>query len=830
MASNKKEKTQKKSGFGKWIKRLFILGMIGVLLFAILFLSVLFGAFGELPSEYDLKRKKVPVASEIYANDGSLLGKFYTENRSNVKYEQISKHIVNGLVATEDKRFFDHKGFDAISYMRVVVKNLIFQNRKAGGGSTISQQVIKNLYKRQNYSLLTLPVNKIKEAIVATRLERVYDKKDIITLYLNTVPFGELAFGIGTASQRFFNKKPMELNIEESATLVGMLKATTRYSPRVNPTRSKERRNVVIDLMQQEKYISNYAAKEAKAKPLTLDYNRTKQGKGLAPHFRLVLRKELKKWADENPMTNGNKFNIFTDGLKIYTTIDPHLQKYAMESVKTHMPVHSKKMVADWPDRSAFIREHWDAIESAWKKSARYKKLKAKGKTFSQIEKSFLAKSKTSVFTWDGVQDLVMSPQDSIIHHLQLLNTGFVAMDPETGEVKAWVGGIDTNTFPEDHVTTPRQVGSTFKPFTYATALIQGTSPCKYYPNELRRYTEWQDWTPKNAGNDPYGGYYSLQGALANSVNTVAAQVIFEAGIGNVIHQAKKMGIKSDLPEVPSITLGTADISPLEMVTAYCAFANGGYATEPFYIKKIADKRGKTIKQWRPKSKSSREKVLDDLTVQTMQTIMQKVVTEGTAQRLRWAYNLNNEIAGKTGTTQDQGDGWFIGYTPGIVAGAWVGSEDRRVHFRTLTNGQGSRAALPIFGGFMKRAVADSRFVNKLTQPFPIPEYLRQTRFNCELFSEYLPQDPIIPGRGGTAGNTTGGRGGTTTTGGLPTKPAGGISMPGRSGTKTKPIATNTKKVPSSAPKKDNFINKWFKNYKDNRKEKKAGKKKKKKR
>jgi len=751
--NNHTDTTGKKNGFKKWIFRLFILGMIGVLLIAILFVSIYFGAFGDLPTQAELGRKKIPLASEIYASNGALLGKYYIENRSFVNFDDISKDLINALVATEDHRYFKHKGFDAYSYIRVLIKSILFQSKTSGGGSTISQQAIKNLYKRQDYSILTMPVNKIKEAIIAVRLEKLYDKEDIITLYLNTVPFGELAFGIGTASNRFFSKKPADLNLQEAATLVGMLKATTYYSPRVNPEKSKERRNTVLALMNRNGYISNFKTKEAQAAPLKLKYSRKTSQEELAPHFRAILKKQLKEWTEKNPMTNGQKHNIFTDGLKIYTTIDSDLQRYAQEAVYTHLPKLNETMIADWPNRTAFNTEHGGAIQSAWKRSDRYKAMKKAGKSFSETETAFTdRKFKMRIFTWKGYEEKMMSPQDSIIHYLQLLNTGFVAMEPETGEVKAWVGGIDIQTFQEDHVTLPRQVGSTFKPFTYATALTKGIDACKYYPNELRTYTDWQDWTPRNAGNNPYEGFYSLKGALAHSVNTVAAQVIFETGIESVVYTAQKMGVKSELPEVPSITLGTADISPLEMVSAYCPFANGGFATEPFFLKEIKDKAGKSLKEWKPKPKEYREKVLDDKTVKMMQVMMRKVVDEGTAKRLRWQFGLKNEIAGKTGTTQDQGDGWFIGYTPGLVAGAWVGSEDRRVHFRTLENGQGSRVALPVVGGFLKRAMDNPQWAKSIGQSFNISEFFEEEMMGCELYTQYLPEpEPEFPedGEGG---------------------------------------------------------------------------------
>jgi len=827
-----------RGGLKKWLLRLGMLFMLGVLLIGILFVAIYFGAFGELPTQADLRKKKVPLASEVYASDGTLLGKYYIENRSFVKYDDISKDVINALVATEDHRFFKHKGFDAISYIRVMIKSILLQSKTSGGGSTISQQAIKNLYKRQHYSILTMPVNKIKEAIVAVRLEKIYDKEDIIALYLNTVPFGELAFGIGTASNRFFSKKPADLNLQEAATLVGMLKATTYYSPRVHPERSKDRRNTVLALMNKNGYISNFKTKQAKEAPLELKYNRKTSQEELAPHFRAILKKQLKKWTDENPSSTGYKHNIFTDGLKIYTTINSDLQRYAQEAVYAHLPKLNETMVADWRNREAFNTEHWDAIESAWKRSDRFKGMKKAGKSFSETETAFTdRKFKMRVFGWKGYEEKMMTPQDSIIHYLQLLNTGFVAMDPESGEVKAWVGGIDIQTFQEDHVTTPRQVGSTFKPFTYATALSKGIDACKYYPNELRTYNDWQGWTPRNAGNNPYEGYYTLKGALAHSVNTVAAQVIFETGVSDVVETAKKMGIKSELPEVPSITLGTADISLLEMVSAYCAFANGGFVTEPFFLKEIKDQQDKLLKAWTPKPKEVRDSALDDKTVKMMQVMMRKVVDEGTAQRLRWQFGLQNEIAGKTGTTQDQGDGWFIGYTPGLVAGAWVGSEDRRVHFRTLENGQGSRVALPVVGGFLKRAMDNKTLAKTIGQPFNTSEFFEEQVMGCELYTQFLPDPesefPADDQDGFTFEDIISQIKKRNKQKKAEKEAKNNPSFSGdlykdkRDGTYISKKSTTKKKEKKKGPI-ENFVSKWFKKNKDKNKEKKKEKKKRK--
>lgn len=798
----------------KWIKRLFVLGVIGMIALVVLFFAVFYGAFGPLPTKADLKAVQVPNASIVYADDGSVLGKFYIENRSDVRFKDINKHIINALVATEDARFFKHKGLDGRSYLRVLIKTIFLRNRASGGGSTISQQLIKNLYKRQNYSILTMPVNKIKEAIVAKRLEDVYSKEDILELYLNTVPFGELAFGIGTASQRFFSKAPKDVTLEEAATLIGLLKATTYYSPRVNPKQSKERRNMVLALMAKERYITGGEKAVAQNRDLKLNYSRIKPNEGPAPYFMASLKKELKKWTSDNPKTNGDSWNIFTDGLKIYTTIDKRMQKYAEEAARTHLKDLQKIFDKQWKDDVDFYAKNYSAIETMKRRSNRYRRMKDAGKSESAIDAAFKKKRVMKLFSYDGAIDKTISPYDSIAYYLKYLQTGFVAMDPETGHVKAWVGGVDYNYFTQDHALEGRHVGSTFKPLVYATALTQGADPCNYYQNQLVRYPDYQDWTPENA-DGKYGGWYSFQGALANSVNTVTVQVLFEAGVNQVVNFAKSLGITSDLPKVPSLCLGTADIKPIEMVSAYCAFANGGYKTDAFYLKKITDTNGKVIKISKAQAKSLREKVIDDKTVNTMTNILKKVVNDGTGKRLRWQFGLTNEIAGKTGTTQEQSDGWFIGYTPNLVAGVWVGAEDRRVHFRTLTDGQGSRTALPIYGHFMKKLTNDSRYAAKMTQPFT-NYYYSDVNSDCLLYSQVDPSVPVVPppSSDGTFDHIFNRKPGDTrvVTGGSSSNTKKVKTPP-----KQKPSSTKTVKTPPAKPK-ETILDKIFGKRRKNKK------------
>ena len=779
--NNKSSSPKKKGIFQKFrdmtffMKALVISGILFFLgIFAIFgfYFAVLGGAFGKLPTTADLNLINNSVASEVYSADGVLLGKYFTENRSNVPYKDISPHIVNALVATEDVRFFKHKGVDTRSMFRVLIKSILL-NQDAGGGSTISQQLIKNLYSRQNYSLLTMPVNKVKEAIIARRLERVYSKRDILALYLNTVSFGERAYGIGTATERFFSTTPKEIEPHQAATLVGMLKATYSYSPRLFPDKSKTRRNVVIDQMAKADYVKAAEAAEWKKRPLDLKYNNKSQSEGLAPYFRDVLKKELKDWCSKNKKSDGTNYNLYTDGLKIYTTINSKMQAHAEKAVEEHMAALQKDFFTHWSGRKPWGTDN-TIIENAKKASDRYKKMKANGKSNLEIDAAFRKPVKMDVFAWNSEQteERTMSPLDSVIYYQMFLNAGFMAMDPLSSEVLAWVGGITHKHFKYDHVSeSKRQVGSTFKPIVYAAALENGAYPCDYYDNDSISYEAYDNWTPKNA-DGKYGGEYSLQGALANSVNTVSVQLIFEAGIENVVNLAKKMGIVSDLPELPSIALGTAELTLQEMVSAYCVFANGGYESPPFYLKKVTDKNGRKLLENKAPYYRYRGQAMEEKVALQMTKMMEAVVDSGTGKRLRYRYNLTNEIAGKTGTTQNQTDGWFIGFTPELVGGVWVGGENRSVRFRDIGLGQGANMALPIWGIFMDKIYKDidiygskrpGTFKNPTDSdlalmecPFYIPEgyYDNSTTIIYDGGGNMPPQPNINPNNNSNGGTT----------------------------------------------------------------------------
>lgn len=720
---------KKKSFIGRLFKFCLFLGFLGIIALLGFYFAVRQGMFGELPTRAELKAINNPVVSKLYSEDKQLLGKFYFENRSTVPYKKISSYIITALVATEDARFFDHKGVDTRSYFRVLIKTLLMRDRSSGGGSTISQQIIKNLYKRQSHGPLTMPVNKIKEAIVAVRLEDVYSKEDVIALYLNTVPFGERCFGIGAACQRFFNKKPNDVNLEEAATLIGMLKAPTAYSPRLYPEKSKTRRNTVLNLMAKKYPTMRSTIEDAKKKPLVIDYTLRSESEELAPHFRNYVRDFLKKWSKENPKSDGTHWNVFTDGLEIHTTINSKMQRYAIDAVAKQMQDLQGKLVEHWAGRQPFSDI---ALSNAKKASNRYKSMKKAGKSDREIDASFRKKQKMKVFAWskEGSKEVEMTPMDSLKYYLMFLNTGFLAMEPQSGAVKAWVGSIDYDYFRHDYTRVNRQVGSTFKPIVYATAVSKGIEPCDYYKNDLRSYTDHQNWTPRNAG-DLYGGFRSLKGALTESLNTITAQLIFEAGIEDVIETARDLSIDGNIPELPSIALGTAELTLQEMVHAYTAFANEGkMVEEPVFVKEIKTRDGKVI--YRAPRYNTKQALARETGI-IMREILEGVVDSGTARRLGWMYGFTAEydLGGKTGTTQNQTDGWFIGFTPKLVAGSWVGADNRNVRFRSISLGAGSSMALPIWGDFMSKLREDKNFKYYVNAKFsPTPPMIAE-RLTC---------------------------------------------------------------------------------------------------
>lgn len=681
-----------------------------IALFLLLATLIYYGAFGKLPTYGELQAIQNNTASEVYSADGVLLGRYYVENRVNADFEEIPIDLVNALVATEDARFFEHSGIDARALARVAVKTVLLADRSAGGGSTISQQLAKNLFPRRDYGLLTIPVNKFREIFVARRLEKVYTKEELLRLYLNTVPFGENIFGIKVASQRFFNKSAGELRIEEAAVLVGMLKANSYYNPVNHPDRATQRRNVVLRQMQRYGYLDSAQTDSLQRLPLEVRQRAVRSDEGPATYFRAHLRQELETILRKHPKPDGTPYNLYTDGLRIYTTIDSRLQQHAEEALRMQMKTIQQRFNADWA-RSR--RKPWGTHEDlmrAVRQSQRYQSLKARGMEEEAILEVFNQPAPMDVFTWESPQEpREWTPLDSVKHYLTLLNAGLLAVEPQTGLIKAWVGGIDHHYIQYDHVKARRPVGSTFKPLVYAQALEQGIDPCRYTSALRRTYPEYENWSPRNSDGE-YDGYYSMEGALSNSVNTVTVELLLEASVDSVRAFAKRMGLEGDLPRGPAIGLGAVDGSLLELCRVYSAFANGGKRPELHYLDRIETADGQTLVAF-PRPASSRfEQVLRPETNAAMTHMLQAVVDSGTARRLRYEFGLRNAIGGKTGTTQNQSDGWFMGVTPNLVVGTWVGAEWPAIHFRTMRAGQGASTALPIAGQFLRQVYRDRSF------------------------------------------------------------------------------------------------------------------------
>jgi penicillin-binding protein 1A len=739
--SSTRKSSSSKGGLGR---KIFIfslkLGIALLLLGFLLFLVVYVGFTGPVPSSAELQNIKNPVSTEVYASDGRLLGRYYIENRTNVSFDKISPNVINALIATEDSRFYKHRGIDEIALLRVFMKSLLLQDRSSGGGSTLSQQIAKNLYPRKSFGPLTMPINKLRESIIAYRLEKLYTKEEILTLYLNTVPFAENTFGIGVASERFYNKPPSKLKVPEAATLIGMLKANNSYNPRKNPERSLERRNVVIDQMVKYDYITEAEAKIYKAEPLDLTYNLITYAEGPAPYLIEKLRPFLQDWCDNHQKEDNKPYNLFTDGLKVRTTIDFDMQIAAENAVADQMKNLQATFEGIWGKKDPWGNDQ-SVIYRAMKRSDRYRSMKKAGIPEDQIKEAFNTPTATTLFTWDGKKQADMSPMDSIKYYLRILNTGFMAIDPYTGELKAYIGGNDFRYFKYDHTTAKRQVGSTFKPIVYLGALEAGVSPDTYFPNERKVYAEYNDWSPENS-HDDYTGYYSMEGALSKSINTIAVEVLMKAGISNVIDLAKKMGIESDLPPYPSLALGTASVSLQEMVCAYSSFVNGGRRISPYYLKSVESNTGQPLEKF--PNVQPQDTVASSENCHIITQMLKSVVNDGTGSAIRSTWGIDSEFAGKTGTTQDQADGWFIGMTPTLVAGAWVGGEDPSIHFRSLGEGAGGRTALPIVGEFYSQIIRKGKYQSMRNSSFQSPSEESLALLNVPPYRDVLE----TPGRG----------------------------------------------------------------------------------
>lgn len=720
--------------YNRWFWRIFSGGIILLTTF-ILLLSL--GVFGALPSFEELENPQSFLATQVISSDGELLGRYYKENRTNINYADLPPYLVDALVSTEDKRFYDHAGIDARSIGRVILKTGILQQENSGGGSTLTQQLAKNLYGRPTTTnIFQLGLIKIKEWITATKLERRYTKEEILTMYLNTVEYIYDAHGIQTAAKTFFNKSVDSLSLNESALLVGMVKNPSLYNPVTHPESAFDRKNTVLALMEENGKLSKTDFDKTKEQKIDLtNFKRQDHKSGEATYFREYLRLWLKEWADNNPKPDGTKYDIYKDGLKVYTTINATMQDYAEQASSEWLTKLQKQFDDHWKGNKY---EPWsypysgrtqpDLIDNAMKQSERYRSLKHQNKNTSEIEKNFNTPVKMTLFSWkkkDHNLDTLISPYDSIKYVKKILQPGFMAMDPHTGEVKAWVGGVDMRYFQLDHVNpnVKRQVGSTFKPFVYTAAIAdKGFSPCQQIPNlpvTFERGKKWgliSDWTPKNSDGSS-GGMLTLSMGLGKSVNTITAYLLREVGIQPVIDLAKNMGIESEIPFQPSICLGATDISVFEMTAAYCTFANKGVAVRPVFVNRIEDKNGNILAEFPVK----KVEVMREEIASVMINMMQYVINSGTGQRIRRPEygGITSQIAGKTGTTQENTDGWFMGIAPDLVCGVWVGADDPVVHFRSTSLGQGANMALPIYGYFMRKVYNNKKLGIDADEHFP---------------------------------------------------------------------------------------------------------------
>lgn len=716
MTSNKN-----KPNFKKHIKRFWQIFFGGLGFVILLFFLASIGLLGEMPSFEELENPESNIATEIISSDGVVLGKYYAENRVPIKFEDLPPHLVKALIATEDERFYKHSGIDGRSTLRAVVK--LGQD---GGGSTITQQLAKNLFHGSDGSknIFFRVIQKIKEWVIAVRLERQYTKQEILAMYLNQVDFVNNAIGINSAAKTYFNKTPKELTIEESAVIVGMLTNPSRYNPNRFEERSTTRRNVVLGQLVRNDVINQKQFDSLKELPIVLDFKPESHASGHATYFREYLRKYMKQWAKNHKKEDGSEYDIYRDGLKIYITIDSKMQQYAEEAVEEHLPILQKKFfeLSKGRKNAPFVdineKETERIINRAIKDSERWYVMKEEGKSEKEILASFDVKTKMKIFSWKGEIDTLMTPRDSIRYYKHFLQTGMMAMEPQTGHIKAWVGGINYKYFQYDHVGQgARQVGSTFKPFVYATAIEQlGMSPCDSiidgpFTMPKGKWGIGSAWSPKNSDGG-YRGMMKLSSALANSVNTVSAKLMDRVGPQAVIDMAHDLGVTTEIPKQPAIALGAVEITVEEMVGAFSTFVNRGVYIEPTFITRIEDKNGIIIEQTIPESKD----VMNQDVAYAIIKLMEGVTQSGTGQRLRWGgvrgltqykYKLTNPIAGKTGTSQNNSDGWFMGMVPNLAAGVWVGNDDRAAHFRQTAYGQGATMALPIWGIFMDKCYKD---------------------------------------------------------------------------------------------------------------------------
>ena len=729
-----KNKTKEFVKYNRWFWGITLGGFSFIVL---VFLSASWGFLGVLPTFEELENPENNLATEVISSDGKTLGKYAAENRTPIKYKDLPENIVEALVATEDERFYEHSGIDFRGTARAVLKP------GSGGASTITQQLARMLFTgRKSRNKVKRVLQKVKEWVVATKLERQYTKKEIIAMYLNKYDFLNQAVGVRSAARIYFGKEPKELLLQESAMLVGMLKNSSLYNPLRRAEKVKQRRNVVLKQMHRNEFISLQEKDSLQQLDLGLDIHKEGHSDGIATYFRSHLQKIMRKWVQENPKPNGEQYNIFRDGLKLYVTIDSRMQQYAEEAIQEHMSNLQSYFFKEQENNETapfYDLEKTDIdriIERAKKNSDRYKRLQTIGKSKKEINTIFNTKTKMRVFSWKGPIDTIMSPNDSIKYYKHFLRSGLLSIEPQTGHIKAWVGGIDNKYFKYDAVAQQkRQVGSTFKPFVYATAINQlKLSPCEEFPNTpytipKGKYGIPEEWSPRNSG-EKYGGMMTLKQGLAGSVNTMSARLIDMVSPKNVARLAMSAGLKSKIRANPSIALGAVDLSLIEMVGAYATFANKGLRVSPMILTRIEDKNGTVLQEFTPETKE----VLSEESAYVVLDLLKGVTQSGSGVRLRlpwekpkyvtgYPYEFTNPIAGKTGTTQNQSDGWFIGIVPNLATGVWTGGEDRSTHFEEIAKGQGATMSLPSWALFMKKCYADPT-LNISVEDFEQPENL----------------------------------------------------------------------------------------------------------
>ncbi|MFC3198914.1 penicillin-binding protein 1A [Parapedobacter deserti] len=711
--------------------------LIGAILLGFLFIfSVGIGFFGKLPTFRDLENPKSNLASEVISADSVVLGTYFVQNRSNVRYDELSPHLVQALIATEDKRFYRHSGIDYRRTFTIIFYNLI---GKRQGASTITQQLALNLFSEgRARSTGKRIIQKFQEWVTAVRLERNYTKEEIITMYFNTVDFGAYnTYGIKSAARTYFNTTPDKLNIQQAAILVGMLKGPGIYSPVRYPQNAIRRRNVVIDNMRSMGFITREESRRLQKEPLVLDMRISNYGEGLAPYFRAVMKRDIQREFNELSITqaDGTPWDLDRDGLKIYTTINSKMQLYAEEAQREWMKTVQASFDRQWRKRDPFAGDKAKLLETGMRRSDRYRVLKQAGKTDEEIKKDFDTPTPMTIFTWEGNKDTTMTPMDSIRYNKLILRNALMSMEPHTGYVRAWVGGINFEHYKYDQVKMgTRQVGSTAKPFTYAVAIDNGFSPCFQVPNvPLTVGSGPYAWTPRG---ESVGSPITLRRALAHSQNYATAYMINEVGARSVATLTKRMGVTSEVPEYPSIALGAYEASLYDMVGAYSAFVNHGVLMEPIYILRVEDKNGMTIYERTPRV----TKVLNSESAYIMVDMLKSVVDEGSGRRLRFRYSFTNPMGGKTGTTNDNADAWFIGITPELVSGVWTGAEDRGISFSSMAEGQGAQAALPVFALYMQKVYADAS-LGYSKGDFPLPEGGLTRELDCNKYRELMPDE-----------------------------------------------------------------------------------------